>query len=70
MILSQGRMTRALDKLKLQSAQTNAGSTSTIRVEVRGVGLTGALLENYLVQARKLLFYFSKHLSALIGNEA
>ena len=34
-VYHKGRMTRALEKLKLQAAQTNAGSTSTIRVEVR-----------------------------------
>ena len=43
-------MTRALEKLKLQSTTTNSGSTSTVRVEQRGVGLTGAVIENYLVQ--------------------
>ena len=38
-------------------------------IQVRGVGLTGALIENYLVQARDLLSYFSKHLSKCADRE-
>ena len=68
-IYHKGRMTRALERVKLMTKQTNAGQTSKLRVTNLGVGLTGFIQENYLVQTHNKAAYLDRKLfDALMSN--
>ena len=68
-IYHKGRMTRALERPRLMNVQNNAGQTSRMRITTLGVGLTGFIKENYLVQTHNKAGYLDQKLfDALMSN--
>lgn len=61
-VYHKGRMTRVLEKLKLQTAKSNAAQTSKLRITLAGEGLTGFVHETYLVQTHNKSGYLDSRL--------
>ena len=53
----QGRMTRPLEPLLLQAKKQGAQQTTTMRVLQMGMGLTGCVVENFLIQEHNKASY-------------
>ena len=61
-IYHKGRMTRALEKVKLMTKMTGANITSKMRITTLGVGLTGFIKESFLVQTHNKAGYLDSRL--------
>ena len=61
-VYHKSRMTRMLEKVRLQTKKNNAGGTSKLRITQQGEGLTGFILETYLVQTHNKSAYLDSRL--------
>ena len=66
----QGRMTRPLEPLLLQAKKQGAQQTTTMRVLQMGMGLTGCVVENYLIQDHNKASYSDGKLFEVLMKEA
>ena len=61
-VYHKGRMTRLLEKIRLQTKKSNVAQTSKLRITQAGEGLTGFILETYLVQLHNKSAYLDRRL--------
>ncbi len=66
----QGRMTRALEPLYLQAKKTGSAQTTTTRILNMGMGLTGCVCENFLIQQHNKANYNDGRLFEAIMKDA
>ena len=66
----QGRMTRPLEPLLLQAKKQGAQQTTTMRVLQMGMGLTGCVVENFLMQDHNKASYSDGKLFEVLMKEA
>ena len=61
-VYHKGRMTRMLEKVKTQTKMNNAAMTSKLRITQMGEGLTGFILETYMLQTHNKSAYLDSRL--------